>query len=310
MNGTLGCYPAVLTPNVWLWVTTLDDEQLKLGLHDRLIRAVSVFNFFRRGTAIFSHSRVMNIEFVPLLQLQRNLYGIPNGQERFQTYLETMLKADASDVELLPMMLMNPMGKAHIPVMLDTLLAMDADAIASLAISEVLNQFSDVNGAFKLGLVVADDQMGGWTNRYTSEFSIRFELQNHLKRGWLAVVLWTSEDSSAEKVQEETLMMMHRVAYIQRYGFALTLKEMLDQEGYAMSMSGCRQPTLDKDEIAYTCNVISPYLSAQDYPTIMACVFGDQAAHSLGYRPHGLSERAGLALALYQAQHNNSVEEG
>ncbi|MEM1308265.1 MAG: hypothetical protein AAGF98_01975 [Cyanobacteria bacterium P01_H01_bin.153] len=249
----------------------------------------------------------MKIKFVPLLQLQHNLYSISNVQERFQTYLETMLNTDASDVEFLPMMLMNPMGKAHGPEVLDTLLAMDADAIASLAISDVLNQFNDVNKTLNLGLVVADDQRGGWTNRYTTEFSIRFELQNHLKRGWLAVILWTSEVSSAEKVREETLITMHRVAYIQRYGFALTLEEMLNQEGYAMAMSGCRQPALDEDEIAYTSKVISPYLAAQDYPTIMTCLFGDQAAHSLGYKPYGLSERAGLALALHQAQHNSSV---
>ncbi|MEO0537311.1 MAG: hypothetical protein AAF215_26075 [Cyanobacteria bacterium P01_A01_bin.123] len=249
----------------------------------------------------------MKIEFVPLLQLQRNLYNTPRGQERFRIYLETMLNADASDVELLPMATMNPMGQAHIPAMLDTLLAMNAEAIASLAIAETLNQFDDVAMVCKLGLVIADDQMGGWTNRYTSEFSSRFEIQNHLKRGWLAVILWTSEVPSVQKVREETLITLYRVTYIQRHGFARTLQEMLNQEGYAMAMAGCQQPTLDEDDIAYTCKVISPHLFTQDYPAIMACLFGDQAAHSLGYRPHGLSERAGFALALYQAQHNDQV---
>ena len=250
----------------------------------------------------------MKIEFVPLLKLQRALYNIPRGQERFQTYLKTILNADASDIELLPMAAINPLGKAHIPEMIDTLLAINADDIASSALSEVLNHFGDINNrAFRLGLIVADDRMGGWTNRYTSEFSIRFELQNHLARGWLAVVLWTTEVPSAKKVREETLTALYRMGYIQRYGFALTLQEMLNQEGYAMVMAGCRQPTLDEDDIAYTLRVISPYLSAQDYPTAIACLFGDHAAHSLGYRPHGLSERAGLALALHQAQYNNSV---
>lgn len=249
----------------------------------------------------------MKIEFVPLLQLQRDLYSIPRGQERFQTYLETMLNADASDAELMPMVTMNPMGKDHIPAMLDTLLAMDADAMASIAIADTLTQFDDIDRSFKLGLVVVDDKMGGWTNRYTSEFSIRFELQNYLKRGWLTVVLWTSEVSSAQKVREEALTTLYRVAYIQRYGLALTLQEMLNQEGYAMAMAGCQQPALDEDDIAYTRTVISPYLSTQDYPTIMTCLFGDQAAHSLGYRPQGLSERAGLALALYQTQHDKLI---
>ena len=48
--------------------------------------------------------------------------------------------------------------------------------------------------------------------------------------------------------------------------------------------------------------VVSPFLDAVDQPTLMACVFGDEAARMLGYRPQGPSERAGLALALYDAR--------
>lgn len=247
----------------------------------------------------------MKIEFVPLIQLQREFYNIPRGQERFRVYLETMLNADASDVDLLPMVVMNPMGQTHVPAMLDTLLAVNADGIAKDAIASALNQFDDIVSTFKLGLVVADDLMGAWTNRYTSEFSIRFEVKNHLKRGWLTVVLWTSEAPSVQKVREETLTTVYRTAYIQRHGLACTLQEMLRQEGYAMAMAGCQQPTLEEDDIAYTHQIISPHLLTQDYSTIMTCLFGDQVAHALGYKPRGLSERAGLALALDQAQLSN-----
>ncbi|MBE9065425.1 hypothetical protein IQ260_02025 [Leptolyngbya cf. ectocarpi LEGE 11479] len=249
----------------------------------------------------------MKIEFVPLIQLQRELYNIPQGQERFRVYLETMLNADASDVDLLPMVVMNPMGQSHVPTMLDTLLAMNADGIAKDAIAKTLNQWDDIASAFKLGLVIADDRMGAWTNRYTSEFSIRFEMQNHLKRGWLSVLLWTSEEPSVQKVQEETLITVYRAAYIQQHGLAHTLQEMLNQEGYAMAMAGCQHPTLEKDDMAYTHKIISPYLLTQDYATIMTCLFGDQVAHALGYKPQGLSQHAGLAWALHQAQHNNPI---
>ena len=249
----------------------------------------------------------MKIEFVPLLQLQRDLYNLPRGQARFQTYLDTLLNADASDAELLPMVAMNPMGKAHIPAMLDTLIAMDAEAISEAAIADVSNQLADAPETFKLGLVVADDLMGGWTNRYTSEFGIRFELQNYLKRRWLAVTLWTSEAPSRQTVREETLITVYRVAYIQRHGLAHTLQEMLNQEGYAMAMAGCQHPVLDDDDMAYTRQVISPHLATQDYATILPCLFGDPAAHSLGYQPQGLSDRAGLAWALHQAQHHQPM---
>lgn len=251
----------------------------------------------------------MKFEVVPLLKLQRDLYNISNRQERFRIYLETMLNADASDVEFLPMVTMNPMGKEHIPAILDRLLAMNAETVAARAIAEVSDRFQEEPGTFKLGLVVADDLMGGWTNRYACEFNNRFKVEQSLKRGWLSAILWASEIPSVQKVREQTLIALYRTAYIRRHGIALTLQEMLHQEGYAMAMSGCQQPTLDIDDIAYTWEVISPHLSTQDYPTILACLFGDRAAHSLGYAPQGLSERAGLAIALYQAQHNHNEDE-
>ncbi|MGD1905608.1 MAG: hypothetical protein ACFB0C_06385 [Leptolyngbyaceae cyanobacterium] len=39
--------------------------------------------------------------------------------------------------------------------------------------------------------------------------------------------------------------------------------------------------------------------------TSLACLFGDSAAHALGYAPFGLSDQAGLALALHQAQQSH-----
>jgi hypothetical protein len=56
--------------------------------------------------------------------------------------------------------------------------------------------------------------------------------------------------------------------------------------------------------MTYTREVLEPVLQATDRATIIACLFGDDAANALGYRPQGLSHRAGLALALYQARSN------
>jgi hypothetical protein len=247
----------------------------------------------------------MKIEFVPLLQLQRDLYSIPRGQERFHAYLKTIINADGSDLNVPPLVAMNPMGKDHVSAILDALLEIEAEAVAARAISQVIDQFEDVSGQFKLGLVVVDDQMGGWTNRYTSEFSFRFETQQSLKRGWLSGVLWTSEVPSAQKVREAVLTMLYRTVYIQRHGFAHTLETMLEQEGYAMAMAGCTQIDLDANDIAYTREIIAPHLSTQDYPTSLVCLFGDRAAHALGYQPLGLSDRAGLSLALHCSQSKN-----
>jgi uncharacterized protein YjaZ len=69
-----------------------------------------------------------------------------------------------------------------------------------------------------------------------------------------------------------------------------------------MAMAGCSEPNLDPADLEYTREVLQPHLQARDRPTLIACLFGDPAALALGYPPQGLSHRAGLALALNDAQ--------
>ncbi len=243
----------------------------------------------------------MHLEYVPLLKVQRELYGLPRGMERFQAYIETMVDAQTRDLKV-PLVAMNPMGKEHIPKLLDEYLALDAENIAAQAVTEAAAKLSRLEGAFKVTLVLSDDLMGGWTNRYSSEYAHRINSQAYFKRGWLTGLLWTSEAPTATRVREEVLTTLYRGAHIQESGFPFILKDMLAQEGYAMARAGCTEPVLDGDDLAYTEEVLAPYLDTKDYPTILVCLFGDEAAHALGYAPLGLSRRAGLALALHNAQ--------
>jgi len=244
----------------------------------------------------------MNIEFVPLLQMQRNLYSLPRGPERFRAYLETMVNSDGTDVRLPPLVAMNPMGKDHVPALLDSLLAMNAEEAAAQASAEAASLFAGVPGDFKLGLVVVDDLMGGWTNRYFSEFSHRFHGAVAYKRGWMSAWIWTSEVPALEMVREEVMGVISRTAYVLEHGAALNLADMLAQEGHVTAMAGCSEPRLDPADLDYTREVLQPHLQATDLPTLMPCLFGDTAARALGYPPQGLSHRAGLALALSEAQ--------
>jgi hypothetical protein len=243
----------------------------------------------------------MQLEYVPLLQIQRDLYRLPRGFERFRAYLQTMIDPDGRDLSLPPLVMMNPMGKDHAPALLDQLLAFDADGVAAAAVAEAAPKLVHITGSFKIGLAISDDLKGGWTNRYASEFSARFESKPILKRGWLTGVLWTSETPSVQTTRETALMAVYRAAYIQQHGLAQTLRRMLAQEGYAMAMAGCSQPALEADDLDYTREIIAPHLDAKDRPTLMACLFGDDAAQALGYPPQGLSPRAGFALALHDA---------
>jgi hypothetical protein len=241
----------------------------------------------------------MTLTFMPLLQVQRDLYALPRGMERFREYIKTMTDAETGDLAL-PLVAMNPMGKDHIPALIDEYLALGAEDIAgeaSATAKAVALQTKD----YRIALVVSDDLKGGWTNRWASEYSHRLEGQAITRRGWLTGILWTSEPASADRVREAVLTSIYRADYLLSHPAPKTLGEMLDQEGYATARAGCTSPALDADDLAYTRSVIDPLRGATDRATVMACLFGDPAARALGYPPRGLTDRAGFALALYDA---------
>jgi len=243
----------------------------------------------------------MELTFVPLLQIQRDLYTLPRGMDRFRAYIRTMVDPSTGDLEL-PLVAMNPMAREHIPELLDQLLEIRADEVGDAAVASAGHALSGDQGRFNVGLVVADDVRGGWTNRYAAEFSHRFGEAALYKRGWIVGILWASERPTQSRVREAALTAIYRAAYLQQHGIATTLADLLAQEGWVMGMAGCDEPALDPDDLAYTRAVVAPLMNATDRATVMACVFGDAAANALGYPPQGLSPRAGLALALHEAR--------
>src|SRR5262245_24729526 len=194
----------------------------------------------------------MNLDYVPLLRVMRELHDIPrgqppdfNGMRRFRQYLRTIFPHDESADQLLPLLAMNPMGKDHVTALLDEFLARDADGIGARVAAEVSARLADVPGDFKAGLVVADDLLGGGTNRYDYEFTLRFgpdhlrsrrgppERPRWLKDYWVMGVLWSSEPSSARAVREALLTAAHRVAYWHGPGPAAPFGERRTREGRA-----------------------------------------------------------------------------
>ena len=244
----------------------------------------------------------MKLSFLPLLQIQRDLYAMPRGIERFREYIKTMTDPETGDLAL-PLVAMNPMGKDHVSALIDEYIALGSVRIASDSVDEATAKaLASQTKEYKVGLVVSDDLKGGWTNRWASEFSHRFETKAFHKRGFLTGILWTSEPASASNVREAVLTSIYRAEYLQRHPSPKTLHGMIEQEGHAMARAGCTSPSLDADDLTYTRSVIAPHLDANDRATVMACLFGDAAANALGYPPQGLTDRAGLALALHDAR--------
>jgi len=219
------------------------------------------------------------------------------------------MNADGTGPELTPLLMANPMGKDHVTALLDALIALDADGIAARSAAEAAADLAGEPGDFDAGLVVVDDLMGGWTNRYAAEYTIRFQSgppPEHppawMTRRWLFGALWSSEPATEKSVREAMKAAVYRMAYVQRHGLARKLRDKLAQEGRVMAAAGCTEPTLDADDLAYTREVLVPFLDADDMRTAIECLFGDAAGATLGFTPRGLSPSAGLALALNDAR--------
>lgn len=241
----------------------------------------------------------MRIEHVPLLQIERDLHDIPRGWERFHEYIHTLTGGTGEIV--LPIGSMNPMGKEHVARLLDALLALGAEVVATEAAAEAQERLDSVPGEFKLGLVVCDDAQGGWTNRYFTETNTRFGMLSLLKRGWIAPLCWTSEAPSREQVRGAVLAEAYRAAHTLVHGEPVTLTEMMAQEGSAAAFAGLRQAQLDPEELEYSREVLRPYRDTTNFPIAFACLYGDEIAVSVGYPGLGLSPRAGYAVALDEA---------
>src|SRR5207244_2748193 len=101
----------------------------------------------------------------------------------------------------------------------------------------------------KASLVLADDLAGGWTNRYTTEASVRFPSRGALARPFAIALVWTSEAPTDVQIHEEVLAAIYRVAHQQRRGLPITLRAMLEQEGLAGVFSGA-QPSIGAGTLA------------------------------------------------------------
>ena len=215
----------------------------------------------------------MLLEHLPLLHLHRELYSMPRGMERFRSYIARMT-GGTGDLAL-PLTAMNPMGKEHLLRAVEALLALGAEETAAAALIEAAPRVASGPGRLRVGLVLADDVAGGWTNRWTTDFAHRFESEALLKRDFAVALLWASEAPSAGRVRSEALITVARAAWQRENGRARTLRQRLEQEHGALRFAGLAPGPLPPPQ----------FLDATDAPTLFSCLYGDAAAESLGYTP-------------------------
>lgn len=220
----------------------------------------------------------VTVELVPFLEELRALYRQPRGLERFQAYLGK-LRSSTGEMEL-PISNVNPMAKPHALACVEGLLALDAERVAIDAAREAAAAF-DGDESLRLLVIVIDDAAGGGTNRWFAQHAHRYERRHEVQRGWVTVPCWSSEVPSAEAVERETRAALYRTLDERRHGVVRTLGAMLDRESRALAFAGIESPYASAEYRAF----VEPYLGSNAAPVVMAALYGNDVAATLGYPP-------------------------
>jgi hypothetical protein len=229
---------------------------------------------------------------IPFLAQMRDFYRLPRIAEiRFPRYLAFV--GTTPDTCNAPLIRMNPMAKEHLGDVLEPLLACDEDAPRWL---ETFTRNLGVTSGFLHGFAVVDDIAGGWTARIDIDMARRFTPPPANIAHWCVTTLFASESYTIAMVEQEVHASIIRRQWHTLYGPPQTLRDMLAQEQIVshLTQQSPSQPnnvTQEQEELLMT------ILDETAYPLLVAALFGDAAAASLGYRSQGFAEHAGLAYA-------------
>lgn len=249
------------------------------------------------------YSKRLMLDYVPLLARQLELYQLPLGPKRFQAYLDLAVGTSGGHaVDIPPLVLANPMAKDHARVQLEQMLALGIEDLALQTVQEA-QKMLDFPQPLKVSTILLDDLKGGWTQRHLNEARDMFQPALVETYQWITLPCWTADPPTLAGFKARAKAYLFRAMYALLQGNPTTLEQLLVQEGRAMAFAGVAQ-WLEPEDLQYSLEVIRPFLATTHYPTQFVCVFGDKAAHAVGYPPLGLSERAGLAVAL------NWIKEG
>ena len=244
----------------------------------------------------------MQLCFMPLLAVIREIYHMPIGWDRFGRYVGTILSDDRADALYPPLIALNPMAKPHVTAAIEALIALDAEAIAAATLAEINGELAALPYHLWVGFTVVDDVRGGWTDRYLTEMQLLFPAQVDVARwGWITVQLRASETYTADRIRQEVRAWTYRTLHALHLGDATTLGDMLRQEGRALRWAALPPPALDAEELAYAQAIVAPHLLSTELPTQFACLYGDAGASHAGYPQLGLSEQSGFTVAWHAA---------
>lgn len=231
----------------------------------------------------------MKFELLPTVDVMLGIYKMPLSMERFNAYIK-ILQGNTKDDLVMPVGGFNPMAKDHAIQKLEELKALQAEAIIQKTLSAINTKFSNHKnpGVFRVALNLSDDLHGGWTNRYTSDYDSKFKINALVNRKFCTPIFWTSENFTAELIEERTLEYVYRTVYWQSNPKPKTLEDHIVQEKFVAENIGRKSSTKINTESLES--FYKKHHQSEEYHIIFNFLYGDAASKSLEFPTHGIIE--------------------
>ncbi|MEM7574694.1 MAG: hypothetical protein AAF433_17445 [Bacteroidota bacterium] len=235
----------------------------------------------------------MPFQLIPIIDRMLELYAQPRSAQRFEEYLAMLREHPKGDM-VLPIAAYNPMAKDQVVGKLHELKELGAEKLMTETLSETnLQTEGEIDEPLiDVVLNLADDLLGGWTNRYTTDYDSKFKIHAFVSRNFCTPFFWTSEDYSAELIQSRTRQYAFRTLYWLRKRLLRprSLQDHLEQEIYVATH--CPPAFMDHEsgELDILRQFYQTHRASEDYSLIFNFFYGDAASQSLGFTTYGLSQ--------------------
>lgn len=242
----------------------------------------------------------MQFQLFPILETIEELYSQPISKARFEKYLRKLQGSTKGDMEV-PIMSFNPMAKSHIHQKIAALKALDAEVVMKDTIQKINTSFSNDERIIQVTLALADDLGGAWTNRYTTDFSSKFQTRALVKRNFCTPHFWTSENYTEELIIQRTRAYIYRTAYVIQNLPPVTLEAHLAQEIFVQKNSSASLSTVTAKDFENIVEIYEGFQEETDYNLIFNFFYGDAACESLAFPSYGIGDLTGFDYAKFLA---------
>jgi hypothetical protein len=122
--------------------------------------------------------------------------------------------------------------------------------------------------------------MGGWTNRFTTDFDSKFKINALVKRQFCTPIFWTSEPYNELLIRQRTYEYALRTIYWLNKPKPNILREFVEQEQFVIQNSPISNQIPQSESQK---NFYLKHSESDNYHLIFNFFYGDDASNQLGF---------------------------